>query len=243
MRTENDIAFHIIGAGRGGTSLLAGLLDYHSQLEVGFEKHSVKYLMGKDIQCPNSDIFDARVKAYISACKTTARKHPQSLWGNKITTEQIFGLEDHNTANPSSQINVLDQFLNTSLKGTALIFILRDGRTCIPSKVRRTGQSMEEACDRWLYSAACYHFIEENHARNICIRFEDLLTQPEPILTEICNFLNIPYEKEMLKGTDNEKMLPEYRNSKLDLSKMESITIPEHCMKKMSDELKRCQYQ
>ncbi len=234
--------FHIVGAGRGGTSLLAGLLDCHPRLEVGFELYSTEYLMGKKLPYQGPEIFHERVTAYVSACKQQADQHPNLFWGNKITTEQIIGLEDHNSVNPEPKIDILDMFFNHYLEDAPVIFILRDGRTCINSKTQRAKLSIEKACERWQYSVLCYKFFKTHHANNICVRFEDILLDPQATLTKICYFLNIPYQEEMLMGTHNKKMLPEYLNTKFDLSKTKNIDLPDDCFVKIKDDLKYCGY-
>jgi hypothetical protein len=239
---KNNFGFLILGAGRGGTSLLAGLLDQHSQLEVGFEKFSIEFLMGQKIYALRSQIFDERVRAFLTHCQQEAIKYPTKIWGNKITTEQLFGLEDTNIANPEAKIDILDRFFNGYLSDIKIIFILRDGRTCVKSKVSRTGISLEAACERWKFSVKVYRFLKNNHHNNICIKFEDLLTQPSEILKSICNFLTILYEDSMLKGTLCYKMLPEYRQTGFDLSKLELHYIPQGCDQLIYEELKFCHY-
>ena len=239
---SNNFKFLIVGAGRGGTSLLAGLLDYHSELSVGFELHSVAYLMGKELPHHGPEIFHRRATAFISACIETASHYPDVLWGNKITTEQIFGLEDHNLVNPQLEKDILHAFFNVYLKGIKIIFILRDGRTCVNSKVNRTGQPIELACERWLYSVKCYKFFCSQHANNICIKFEDLLVHPQTTLTDICDFLEIPFQQEMLNGVRNKKLMPEYQYEKLDITKTESVDLPDDCLRRIEEDLKYCGY-
>lgn len=238
----DNFNFLILGAGRGGTSLLAGLLDYHPELEVGFEHASIATLMGKSISVHDTRIFSQRVEAFVDACKEKAGQNSNTRWGNKITTEQLFGLEDHNVANPTSEVDVFDSFFNHYLKDQAVVFILRDGRTCINSKVRRTGQSIELACRRWQYSVDCYKFLRTRHNNNICVRFEDLVQDSEPTLSEICDFLGIPYREEMLAGTTNKKMLPEYQSGFIDRSKTELIDLPDTIMEQIKDDLIFCGY-
>ena len=239
---RNNFKFHIIGVGRGGTSLLAGLIDYHSGLKVGFERYAIEYLMGRGISYQGPKLLHKRAKAYVSACKKVAKQCPNVLWGNKITTEQIFGLEDHNVSNPKTKIDVLDVFFNTYLKGNAIIYILRDGRTCINSKVQRTGQPIEKACERWQYSVTCYKFFKTCHENNICVRFEDLLLHPRTTLTDICNFLKVPYQEEILRGTMNKMIPPEYQQNKFDVSKIQSVDIPDEYLRRIKDDLKYCGY-
>jgi len=239
---KTNFRFLVVGAGRGGTSLLAGLLDYHPSLEIGFELFSVAYLMGKQLRHQSSAIFNERVAAFISACRDESIRYPEKLWGNKITTEQIFGLEDHNLANPEATIDILDSFFNRRLSDQSIIFVLRDGRACVNSKVLRTGQPMEAACKKWQFSVKCYKFFKTQHRNNICIRFEDLLLDPEATLTSICNFLKIPYQEEMLRGVGNRKMRPEYQNTKIDPCRVKTVELPEMYFNMIRDDLKYCGY-
>ena len=122
----------LIVSQRGGTSLLMGLLDAHSRLEVGLERHTVECLMGHGLGVPAADIrkglAQVRSAQFRAACDNDAAQHPTVAWGNKITTEQIYGLEDQNFANPG-QVNVLQILFEENLSDVIVIFILRDGRT------------------------------------------------------------------------------------------------------------------
>ena len=238
----DNFGFLVIGAGRGGTSLLAGLLDCHERLEVGFEMFSEGYLAGVALPAAGPDLFEARAGAFVRACVEEAARHPDRIFGNKITTEQLLGLEDHNVANPGAPVDVLDAFFNRQMKGRKIVFILRDGRTCVRSKVARTGQSVEQACARWKYSAEVYRFLSSRHENNVRIRFEDLVLRPEPTLAGVCAFLGVPYQASMLQGTRNSKLRPEYRREQFDDSKLALDDIPPGCIDRIRDDLERCGY-
>jgi len=238
----DNFGFLVIGAGRGGTSLLAGLLDFHDRLEVGFEHYSEAYLVGTALTASGSDIFESRVLAFLQGCKEEAARVPDRMYGNKITTEQLFGLEDHNVANPGAKIDVLDLFFNRYMSRRKIVFILRDGRTCVRSKVSRTGQSLELACERWKYSAAVYRFLVARHDNSICVRFEDLLLHPAQTMVAVCAFLGVPYQESMLEGTRNDKMRPDYRQPRFDTTKLALHDIPEGCVDRIQDDLRLCGY-
>jgi hypothetical protein len=234
--------FLVVGAGRGGTSLLAALLDTHTELEVGFERHSQDTLMGRAMFGPDRDDLHSRTEAFVSACNADALGASCRFWGNKITTEQIYGLEDHNRVKPRAKLNVLDVFFNHYFGKRKIVFILRDGRACVRSKVRRAGRSFDLACERWRYSVACYRFIRENHAENLCIRFEDLLYAPETTLKTVCDFLGVSYQHAMLTGVSSQKLRPEYRNDKLDKTKATAMDLPTEYLQAISAELRYCGY-
>jgi len=235
---ESNFGFLILGAGRGGTSLLAGMLDCHDRLEVGFEQFSVATLGGKELRSPKHEIFRHRVSRFLSACEREAERHGDVLWGNKITTEQVHHLEEHNLANPQARVDVLETLFNQYLKHVKVVFILRDGRACVESKVRRTGQPMAEAVWRWRYSVQCHRFFSERHANNFRLRFEDLLGDPRRTLTGVCDFLKIPFQESMLDGARNQKMPAEYRSDALDPSKARIPRLPDECLALMAEDLR-----
>jgi hypothetical protein len=235
--------FLILGAGRGGTSLLAGLLDQHSGVEVGFELFSIDCLMGQGLQTHGEDSMIAqRVQAFRSACQQEALRFPGKLWGNKITTEQLAGLEDHKLANPTDPVRIVDYFFHQGLPDVKIVFILRDGRTCVRSKINRTGQSVELACARWNFSVDVYRFLQTRHSNTICLKYEDLLAQPMACLEAVCAFLGLAYEPGMLSGTDNAKMLPDYRQPGLDTSKLHLDNIPDGIDRLIAENLAYCGY-
>ncbi|HEY9871011.1 MAG TPA: sulfotransferase [Candidatus Obscuribacterales bacterium] len=205
--------FLILGAGRGGTSLLMALLDTHSKLEILSEYASVECLMDK-----SRNVFQ-RVEAFREACLAEAARHSDKIWGNKITTEQLAALA---TGSPSADFDVLGYFFNQAFRTTKIIFILRDGRACVRSKVKRTGQSYETACMRWNYSVEVYRYLLGDPTRHLLTKFEDLLVDPPTVLRRITEFLGVPFEEGMLLGTDNPKLRPEYRNTGFDLTKMDT---------------------
>jgi hypothetical protein len=235
-------SFLICGAGRGGTSLLTGMLDYHSDLEIGLEEGAVACLVGKKVTARGRNLFHRRIKALLKTCDKRAAAAGNKFYGNKITTEQLLALNDHNLVNPGQSIDVLDLFFNHYLAGIKVIFIVRDGRTCVRSKMARVGRSVEQACQLWSESIGVYRFLETRHQNNLRLRYEDLITAPEENLKKVCAFLGINFQPEMLSGTANRKLRKEYQHDGLDTSKLELKDIPAGCMERIRDELRYCGY-
>ena len=239
---DTNFEFIIVGAGRGGTSLLSALLDYHSELEVASEYASAEYLMGRKGDNDKEKIMDARISSFIERCEKRAEETADKTWGNKITTEQIHALEDHNRYNPMHKKDVLEVFFNQYFKGYKVIFILRDGRACVASKVKRTGQPMETACKRWNYSVSVYDFLKNKNDNSVCIKFEDLLLSPKKVLGEICEFLGISFEENMLNGVSSQKLKPEYRNTGIIVEKAKVVDLEEQYLNLIKDGLRKCGY-
>ncbi len=219
---------------------MMGLLDAHPELEVGYELFSIDCLMGLGMtKVPKqikSHLAEERIREFCLRCSQEAEKHKGKYWGNKITTEQIYGLEDNLVVNPESG-DVLDTFFNQFLKDVKVIFVSRDGRTCVRSKMARTGQSLEHACTRWKYSIRILRFLQQR--RDVCyiLKYEDLVRNPEKKLKSICKFLKIAFSEDMFAGVANQKMLPEYQKKFIDTSKLTLKGVPHQCIPLLSPEL------
>ena len=225
--------FLVIGAGRSGTSLLAGLLDSHPRLELGFEQDSQAILLAA------GEPSRRRAVRFRSRCEEYALGFPKQRWGNKITTEQIRGLEEDGR----DPAEVLAHFFDEVMKGITKIYILRDGRTCVRSKVNRNrGRlTIEEASRRWCYSVFVHDFLKERDDA-VVLRFEDLVADARSVLTPVCDRLGVAWNDAMLAGTRNEKMLPEYRRIGFSLAPTVIDGLPAGCMSIIEADLHRLGY-
>jgi hypothetical protein len=236
--------FHVLGAGRGGTSLLAALLDAHPALEVGFERHAVSYLMGEAIAPGGPQPLHQRLATYLKACRgdAAAAAAEGRIWGNKITTEQVFGLETAWQQESAPPPDLLDVVFNGYLKDQLIVFVLRDGRSCALSKMRRAGLPLAEACRRWQLSVRCWEVLQRRPFPTLCLRFEDLLAQPQATLTPICSQLGLAFDPAMLAGTGSDRLLPEYRRDGFDLSRAADTDLPAEGLALIADDLLACGY-
>ena len=243
--SERRLRFLVVGAGRGGTSLLMGLLDAHPGLGVGLERHTVECLMGHGLEVPAAGIKERlvyeRSVRFRAACDADAERNPSLYWGNKVTTEQIYGLEDHNFCNPG-EIDVVKTLFSEHLDDVFVIFILRDGRTCVRSKLQRTNQDLAHACARWRYSVRVMDYISRHHPQSIIIRYEDLVHDARSVLRRICEALDVEFEEQMLAGVSNEKLPEEYRNDQISRSGLSFKGVPALAFPLLMDELKRLGY-
>lgn len=234
--------FLILGAGRGGTSLLAASLAGHSRLAVAMELFGQSHLLGLDLtQGGDPDVFGLRTRVFRAGCLEEIRRHPGRSWGDKLTTEQLFGLEDHNAANPP-YVDLLDRFFTEVVPEFRIIFILRDGRSCTASKVHRTGQSWEHAAFRWHYSVRVLKAVRRLQ-RPVCeVRFEHLVTDPTPVLESACRCLGVEFEPALLEQTASEAMLPEYRRLGFDPGRAGVPDVPPNVSAFLQPDLEYCGY-
>lgn len=199
--------FLVIGAGRGGTSLLASMIDSHPSIQVGFERFAVDFLLAKNIPGAKGKSAVSRLNMFDKACLNELLKGDR-LWGNKITTEQIAALKECGGDTDGL-------FINNLVKSRKVVFVVRDGRYCVASKMKRAGNSYHEAVQKWKYSIALYKEFKRSSANVHLCRYEDLLSSPETELRKICDFLEKEYSELMLNGPSNPKMPDMYSGVKL----------------------------
>ncbi len=198
-----SVSYFIIGAGRSGTSLLASMVDAHPQLTCGMEVATVHCLSGQVVR--DSTSVSARLKCLERACLDEAKLNV-GVWGNKLTTEQIAFLDELTPAEPA---------FFTQFSSQKIIYVLRDGRACVQSKINRKGKSVHDAIISWRRSLHMLDWLREHAAeRTLEVRFEDLLLSPEDILTSVSQFLGVAYSPKMLEGTTNPIMPAIYRDVK-----------------------------
>lgn len=223
MTAERSVL--VVGAGRGGTSIAAALLDAHPEVEVAFEYGATEFLMDPTVGSPG-----VRRTAFFDVCTRAARASSACVWGNKITTEQVAALLPSDAlagdaAAPTVETALSELFLET-FDGWPVVFVLRDGAACIRSKVRRAGLDASVAAERWIFSVHCYRFLMEHHPAAVTLRFEDLITSPERSLRAVCEFVGVGFDPVMLGATRSPKLLPEYRRDGFDLASIAPVALP-----------------
>lgn len=235
-KLQPDDWFLVLGAGRGGTSLLAAMLDYHSKLSVGMERFAFDYLLGEKLTETDKANLQTRLRHFKVSCEKESR-HAKTYWGNKITTEQVAALgECQNSKWPA----YLNHFIDEVIGDKKVIFIVRDGRACVQSKMKRTEQDYTIALGRWQLSIAMLDYLKEKGVYHYQLRYEDLVAQPEVELLKVCDFLGLKFEKRMLKGPGNPIMPDIYKGKTLLKKKKENW--PAEWTADMKPELKKLGY-
>lgn len=214
--SDNAPAPIIVGAPRSGTTLLRLMLDANSQLAIPPETGFLGLRMSEHSN-PRNQFFDALTNYPIDApawsdygitqeafweglqniepfefgagarCffRLYAVLHGKRRWGDK-TPGHIF------------QMPTIEQ----RLPEAHFIHVIRDGRDVALSWRPlwfAPSQSMSELADHWSnwvrtgrrLGSRCRHYTE--------VRFEELVTDPEPVLQSLCQFLELDYQPAMLE--------------------------------------------
>jgi len=208
FRKSKGLEILVLGAGRGGTSLLASLLDAHPQLEVATEEYVGDFLVPPS--GPSLIEPELKLAEFIAANDKLAKKS-KLRFGNKITTEQLGFVEDYGR-NQDGRMALLEKLF----KGRKILFILRDGRYCISSKLERTQVDYVQALAYWRHSVELYQFLQSQAVDLHSLRFEDLVANPRETLARACDFLGLNYSDSMLSGTASDRIYIDYRRPGLD---------------------------
>jgi hypothetical protein len=196
-------AFFVLGPGRSGTSLLAAQLNGHPHLACGLESGSIATLGTPSKGWFKKDTPKTRFEAFRKHCHEQTLKHPQSRWGNKITTEQLLL---HPELNPETAVYL---FLET-FPDVPIIFMIRDGRACVASKMKRGGHALEKALSHWKNGLLMGRYLQSIMPEQLLmLRYEQLIQNPEKRLQTVCDFLEVPFDSSMLQGTTLSDLLPE----------------------------------
>ena len=225
------IPFFIIGSGRSGNTLLRSILSGNSDISIPPESYRIPFAIKKFHIFNNRDWEDIvpQVLKEFGDCKefytweidiTDVQKSLEDIVDSKRTLSNIFDelfctyAEKHS---PGSKIwgdktpmNTLYlDWIGTVFPRSKFIHIIRDGRDVASSYLKMERyDTILEAANRWINSIeSAQSFgskIKENY---IEIRYEELVTKPEEVIKDTCDFLDIDYDSKMLDHTKQVKKL------------------------------------
>lgn len=234
MKNTRTPQLFIVGMARSGTTLLSEIFNSHSAISISHETHYFRnfWSIHKVLNSRNFPSFFERfikskafaqfkftekerqdIEKELSASSDInhslllntvfykfAQKHKKKIWGEK-TTDHLLYFKAISGLFPESKF----------------VCIIRDPRDVYLSLKRvpfHTGNPVSIA-RRWKrYYKASHIYKRSFKTRFIEIRYEDLLLTTEKVLQEICNFLQVPFESNMVershRGTSTFDKTEEY---------------------------------
>ena len=225
------IPFFIIGSGRSGNTLLRSILSGNSDISIPPESYRIPFAIKKFHIFNNRDWEDIvpQVLKEFEDCKefytweidiTDAQKRLENIADSKRTLSNIFDelfctyTEKHS---PGSKIwgdktpmNTLYlDWIGTVFPRSKFIHIIRDGRDVASSYLKMDRyDTILEAANRWINSIeSAQSFGSKIKESYMEIRYEELVTKPEEVIKDTCDFLDIDYDSKMLDHTKQVKKL------------------------------------
>lgn len=159
----------IVGCGHSGTSLMLAILGNHLRINP-IPKETALFLQPDSIVQKMMSEFDSKCMA-----------QEKFRWVEK-TPPHIFQIHRFLAFRPKSQF----------------VLMMRDGRDVVCSLKSRIGYaSFEDRLDRWLYdNKAAQPYWQ--HPQVKIIKYEDLITDTECTLRNLCKFLGEEYSSQMV---------------------------------------------
>src|SRR5699024_7408546 len=235
--------FFIVGSGRCGTTLLRRILCAADGIHIPPENWALHITIRNFYQYHFYDDWDRFVDLTVGAhCYHTqgwfeqfpidfvrrakeCDKEKQSLTWLIHNIYHYHATITNTTCNrwgdkTPLNVNHMDKILKVFPKAQ-FVHMLRDGIDVINSWQKKRGNynDISAPADRWLSAINSVETFKKKHPDNIIeIRYEDLVKKPREKTDQICNFLNISFESEMLtvEGStiNNElKKFDHYRNA------------------------------
>ncbi|MCP2729839.1 sulfotransferase family protein [Limnofasciculus baicalensis] len=192
----NEKVYFICGVGHSGSTLLGLILGSHSDCFYCGEAAKSRFLHD-----PNKPIK----KRVCKICGFDCR-----VWGDLNLTDSLDLYEQvsRKTEKPimidsTKNLEWLEEQLTAIARTTAqpfLIFLQRDGRAVLNSRIRKyPDKDIKELIESWRTQIQLTkELFQSFEHKKIKIRYEELATQPETVTRNLCDFLEIDYQPEML---------------------------------------------
>lgn len=211
---DGRIGCLVVGSPRSGTTLCAAMIGAHPDIGMHSEdiRHTPETILGVKIWgnklcIPNQITLDPR-------------PDDRSLWTRLedgvravIGRPRRLPQQTESYPPPSSAQYTIRKYIES---GARIVAMLRDPDHVVDSIRRRGVASVEEGKERWSRAIRAIHQVHEEYEDRVClIRFADLVTDPEPVMKEVCALLEIDYSPRMPEGY---KYTPQYHHDQLDAS-------------------------
>ena len=233
-----DQPIFLVGAERSGTTLLRLMLDHHSQLAWCNEFEYAVDLIS-DSGWPQLDVYYNWLETH-RIFQATNFKIDRDLDYPQLVNS--FLIQKQNREKKSLVGATVHRHFDRLLQvwsNAKFIHIMRDGRDVARSCIGMGwAGNVWTGVERWIESENLWADFSQSLSadRKIEVTYEDLISQPKNVLENICNFLEISFEPQMLtynRSTSYDLPNPQFIHQwKRKLSNTE-IQLIEHRIAKM----------
>jgi hypothetical protein len=210
----------ILGVSRSGTTLLKEMLDGSSELAIPSESYFIPQLWDRHGDDPDPEaILDdlgriARVREWGVSPEDVREQLPEEPSFREViepvyrTYAEGQGKERFGDKTPAYMQHL--ELVDNVFPGAQYVHIVRDGRDAgLSFLAMHRRPRFNWSRPRGLGGFACQWELEVRSAqefgattaegRYLELRYEDLVAEPEPRLKEVCDFLDLPFESDMLE--------------------------------------------
>ena len=174
--------FIIAGLWHGGTSLVTSCCNSHPNIDMLYENQRIfpSFWDGRD-----------NWKEYVTI--EEEKKKQGKVFGAKFIENQIFPFREE------FKLQKLKE-LEREYKDNKILFLFRDSRDYVISHSNRATFDKDKCVDRWnRFTSRALEYWKNNLHNCSVMKFEHFIKNPEKKLLEICSFIKIDYDPQMLK--------------------------------------------
>lgn len=228
----------IIGVLRSGTTLLRVVLDSHSKISApsetpwilgGYGDNSVRQLsqfLVNDKWGPVQNLPFVDEQVILNATRAFLSHIFAPLMNNQ--NKELLALKT------PQDIKYLE-FLLSLFPDSKYVHIFRDGRDSACSLVENKSKVFGAIDDygelnhfnafkRWYdWELKIRNLLDDKDPRKIRIRYEDLVTDPEPLLKSVCEFIGVDFEPDIVNYSKFDHSLPKWEAGSHDLKHKKKI--------------------
>lgn len=225
----------ILGSGRNGSTLLALLLNRHEKIFLPPEQYALPYTL-TDWQLPFYKNWNKYYKKHLNAY-FKKNQHWLVTEEDKHILEKKLANMPKNKQNPVVLFNTIFQYYANTIAGKSnvaflgdhsplttlfypyvfhyfpkakYIFLIRHPFDVVLSYQKLKGNPASNpkfACKKWNNSIRAYFYLKSKNYPVLLVKYEDLVNNPNKVLTEILVFLNVEHENLLVSKNNNENEL------------------------------------
>jgi hypothetical protein len=205
----------IVGVGRSGTTLLRMMLDAHSQLAIPPETHFIPEVADA-CRAGGENSRDAFIRVLLSSRRWTDFQLDPDEFRRRINAlapfdigaalrafyqlyAERFGKSRWGDKTPTYLTQM--QLIGELLPEASFIHLIRDGRdVALSVKDLWFGpRSITDAAETWVGRIRSARKQAAKLSSYMEVRYEDLVRDAEPVLKRICQFVDLPWEPQLLQ--------------------------------------------
>ncbi len=217
--------FFILGSGRNGSTLMAKLLNKHSQIFLPPEQYALPYSIADWHVSPikkwqiyskkqltryrqNNNNWKLDEGDYVQIAKQIENLTANERGPREIFKKVFFQYAKKYAANKSavgdhSPLSTLFyKYLAYEFREDYHVFLIRHPLDVVLSYSKmpeNAASNPQDSVKKWNNSVAAYDYLKEKKAKIFLVRYEDLVQKPREIIGEVLCFLNIAKEDLFIK--------------------------------------------
>ena len=190
----------LVGSERSGTTLLRLMLDHHPEIAFHFEFEFAVSEIGPDGRFPDLRGYYRWLRDQMAFVESGAWIDPDLDYPSLVDDFLVQKRDRDGKRLVGATIHKhFDRALHV-WPDARFIKLLRDGRDVARSSiVMGWAANMWCAPERWIESELLWKSIRPRLARDawIEIRYEDLIREPDRVLSDLCAFIGVPFDRAM----------------------------------------------